>query len=84
MLRTTKSGRVIKIPSDEEDERINAGVALDDDTYELSAAELSQLKRVSIPVAPVLPKSESLSVWIKKPCTHLKQKPKHRATIIKR
>lgn len=53
MLRTTKSGRVIEIPSDEEDKRINAGIAADDDTYELSAAEFSQLKRVGRPIAPV-------------------------------
>lgn len=53
MLRTTKSGRVIEMPSDEEDERINAGIAADDDTYELTAAEFSQLKRVGRPVAEV-------------------------------
>lgn len=53
MLRTTKAGRVIEMPSDEENERINAGIADDDDTYELSAAEFSQLKRVGRPVAKV-------------------------------
>ncbi len=53
MLRTTKSGRVIEMPSDDEDERINARITGDDDTYELSAAEFSQLKRVGRPVAEV-------------------------------
>ncbi|MDD5229284.1 MAG: BrnA antitoxin family protein [Methylococcales bacterium] len=53
MLITTKSGRVIEMPSDEEDERINAGIAADNDTYELSAVEFSQLKRVGRPVAEV-------------------------------
>ena len=51
MLLTTKSGRVIEMPSDEEDEIINAGIASDADTYELSAAEFSQLKRVGRPPA---------------------------------
>jgi uncharacterized protein (DUF4415 family) len=53
MLRTTKTGRVIEMPGDEEDERINAGIAADDDTYELSAAEFLQLKRDGRPVAEV-------------------------------
>ncbi len=51
MLLTTKSGRVIEMPSDEEDEIINAGIASDADTYELSAAEFLQLKRVGRPPA---------------------------------
>ena len=51
MLLTTKSGRVIEMPSDEEDEIINAGIAADADTYELSAAEFLQLKRVGRPPA---------------------------------
>jgi uncharacterized protein (DUF4415 family) len=51
MLLTTKSGRVIEMPSDEEDEIINAGIASDTDTYELSAAEFLQLKRVGRPPA---------------------------------
>jgi len=44
MLITTKSGRLIEIPTDEEDAAINAGIAADPDTYELSAEEFAQLK----------------------------------------
>ncbi len=51
MLLTTKSGRVVEMPSDEEDEIINAGIASDADTYELSDAEFLQLKRVGRPPA---------------------------------
>lgn len=51
MLLKTKSGRVVEMPSDEKDEIINAGIATDSDTYELSAAEFSQLKRVGRPLA---------------------------------
>ncbi len=46
MLLTTKSGRIVEMPSDEEDDIINAGIAADPDTYELSDAEFLQLKRV--------------------------------------
>ena len=53
MLLTTKSGRVIEMPSDEEDEIINAGIAADADTYELSDAEFLQLKRVGRPPAEI-------------------------------
>lgn len=51
MLLTTKSGRVVEMPSDEEDEIINAGITADSDTYELSQAEFSKLKRVGRPIA---------------------------------
>jgi len=44
MLVTAKSGRFIELPNDTEDELINAGIALDSDTYELSEMEFSQLK----------------------------------------
>jgi len=44
MLLTAKSGRLIELPNDKEDELINAGIALDSDTYELSEVEFSQLK----------------------------------------
>lgn len=54
MLLTTKSGRVIEMPSDEENEIINAGIAADPDTYELSDAEFLQLKRVGRPPAAVM------------------------------
>jgi hypothetical protein len=49
MLLTAKSGRVIEMPNDEEDDIINAGIAADSDTYELSNAEFLQLKRVGRP-----------------------------------
>jgi uncharacterized protein (DUF4415 family) len=51
MLVTTKSGRFIEMPSDEEDEIINKGIVSDSDTYELSNAEFLQLKRVGRPPA---------------------------------
>jgi len=51
MLLTTKSGRVFEMPTDEENALIEAGIASDVDTYELSAAEFSQLKRIGKPLA---------------------------------
>ena len=53
MLLTTKSGRVIEMPSDEEDEIINAGITADTDTYELSDSEFLNLKRVGRPPAEI-------------------------------
>lgn len=44
MLLTSKSGRVIELPSDEEEVLINSGIASDEDTYELTAAEFSALQ----------------------------------------
>ena len=37
------------VPTPEEDAAINAGIAADPDTYELSSAEVKQLKRVGRP-----------------------------------
>jgi hypothetical protein len=51
MLLTTKSGRVVEMPTDEENALIEAGIASDVDTYELSAAEFSQLKHIGKPLA---------------------------------
>ena len=51
MLLTTKSGRVIEMPSDDEDVIINKGIAADSDTYQLTDAEFLQLKRVGRPLA---------------------------------
>jgi uncharacterized DUF497 family protein/uncharacterized protein (DUF4415 family) len=51
MLLTTKSGRVVEMPTDEENALIEAGIASDVDTYELSAAEFSQLKHIGRPLA---------------------------------
>ena len=39
------------MPTDEENALIEAGIASDADTYKLSAAEFSQLKRVGKPLA---------------------------------
>ncbi len=53
MLVKTKTGRMIEIPSDEEDAIINAGIAADPDTYELSDQEFKQLKPVGRPKSAV-------------------------------
>jgi uncharacterized protein (DUF4415 family) len=53
MLITSKSGRLVEFPTDEEEEIINAGILKDDDTYEVSTAEFTQLKRVGRPPAEV-------------------------------
>jgi uncharacterized protein (DUF4415 family) len=39
-----KSGRVFKLPSDEEDARIRAGIAADPDTHEVSDAEFALMR----------------------------------------
>jgi uncharacterized protein (DUF4415 family) len=44
MLIITKSGRLIELPTDEEDAAINAGIVADLDTYELTADEFKELK----------------------------------------
>lgn len=41
----TRAGRVLVMPTPEEDAAINAGIAQDPDTYELGAAEFKQLRR---------------------------------------
>ncbi|MEJ2897645.1 BrnA antitoxin family protein [Bordetella avium] len=46
-----KPGTVV--PTREEDEAINRGIAADPDTYELSAADLKQMKRMGRPKAEV-------------------------------
>ena len=53
MLLKTKSGHLLELPSQEESLKINAGIAADPDTYELSSAEFSQLKRMGRPKAAV-------------------------------
>jgi len=40
----SRSTRNFYLPTDEEDAAINAGIAIDPDTYELSDAEFSRLK----------------------------------------
>lgn len=47
----TKSGRTLSLPSKEEDATINAGIAADQDTYEIPAKEFRQMKRVGRPPA---------------------------------
>lgn len=41
----THAGRVLVMPTPDEDAAINAGIAQDHDTYELGAAEFKQLRR---------------------------------------
>jgi uncharacterized protein (DUF4415 family) len=41
---TMRNGRKIALPTPEEDAAINAGIAADPDTYELSEAEFKKLK----------------------------------------
>lgn len=48
MLLTSKSGRIIQLPSDAEDATINNGIAADPDTYELTVAEFAELRPVKI------------------------------------
>ncbi len=41
----TRSGRTLVMPRPDENSAINAGIAQDPDTYELSAGEFKQLRR---------------------------------------
>jgi len=45
----TKSIREFYLPTDEEDAAINAGIAADPDTYELTAEEFARLKPLGRP-----------------------------------
>ncbi|WP_448218526.1 BrnA antitoxin family protein [Endozoicomonas sp. 2B-B] len=47
----TKSGRWLELPTDEEEAAINAGIAADPDTYELTDEEFKQLRPVGRPKA---------------------------------
>ena len=49
----SKSGRHFELPSDAEETTINAGIAADPDTYELTKLEISKLLRVGRPVSKV-------------------------------
>lgn len=51
MFLKTKSGRKVKLPTPEEEVAIQADIASDSDTYELSDDELKQLKCVGRPYA---------------------------------
>lgn len=41
------------VPSREEDEAINRGIAADPDTYELGAADLKQMKKIGRPKSEI-------------------------------
>ena len=47
----SKSGRTFKLPSEEEDVAINAGIAVDSDAHELSDEEFKKLRPVGRPKA---------------------------------
>lgn len=49
----TKSGRELILPTPEEDEAINRGIAADPDTYELSDEEFKTLRPLGRPRAEV-------------------------------
>ncbi|MCB9434509.1 MAG: BrnA antitoxin family protein [Ardenticatenaceae bacterium] len=53
MLIKSKSGHLFELPTDEEEIAINAAIASDSDTYELSDAQFSELRPVGRPVAEV-------------------------------
>jgi len=53
MFLKTKSGRLVELPTPEENAAINAGIAADPDTRELSDEEFKQLRRVGRPPAAV-------------------------------
>ena len=44
-LLTTRSGRKIRLNTNEEEKAVNAGIAADPDTYEIADGEFKQLKR---------------------------------------
>ena len=51
----TLSGRVFRLPTDEEDARIRAGIAADPDAHEVSDAEFALMRRrVGRPAATVV------------------------------
>ena len=47
----SKSGRIFKLPSEEEEVAINAGIAVDSDARELSDEEFKKLRPVGRPKA---------------------------------
>ncbi|VAW37792.1 hypothetical protein MNBD_CHLOROFLEXI01-1107 [hydrothermal vent metagenome] len=49
----SKTGRIFELPTDKEDAAINAAIASDPDTYELSDKEFSELRSVGRPRAEV-------------------------------
>ncbi len=53
MQVNSKSGRVFELPTDEEEIGVNAGIASDPDTYELSDEAFAKLRPVGRPRAEV-------------------------------
>ncbi len=51
MFLKTKSGRLVELPTDEEEAEINAGIAADPDTYELTDDDFKRMR----PASEVLP-----------------------------
>ena len=49
MLLTTKSGRKIHLPTDEEEAAIAAGIAADPDTFEPTDAQFAAMRRIGRP-----------------------------------
>jgi uncharacterized protein (DUF4415 family) len=46
----TLSGRILRLPTDEEDARIRAGIAADPDTHEVSDTEFALMRRRGRPL----------------------------------
>jgi uncharacterized protein (DUF4415 family) len=46
----TLSGRILRLPTDEEDARIRAGIEADPDTHEVSDAEFAMMRRPGRPM----------------------------------
>lgn len=53
MLLTTKSGRKVYLPTEEEEAAIAAGIAADPDTFEPTDAEFATMRRMGRPKAAV-------------------------------
>lgn len=53
----TRSGRVLLVPTPEEDAAINAGIAADPDTHEVTDAEFAHMRRMGRPrlASPKIP-----------------------------
>ena len=51
MRITTKSGKVLEVPDDEEEKSILSGIKADPDTYELKEEEFKKLRPVGRPKA---------------------------------
>ena len=51
---TTRSGRVVIVPSAQENAAINAGIAADPDSYEVSDEEFAKMRKPGRPAATVV------------------------------